>query len=112
MPLVAVIDRDAFVPYFFNGLSTVHLRPEWRLSSTPNGMPISPDELRAGAALRDDGVERGNGLGARLYERGWPEKFDYVLVQRYGRDPGPMPADLVLALRSADLDLYRVRPRH
>ncbi len=112
MPLVAVIDRDAFVPYFFNGLSTVHLRPELRLSSTPNGMPISPDELRAGAALPDDRVERGNGLGARLYERGWPGKFDYVLVQRYGADPGPMPTSLTLALRSADLDLYRVQLPH
>ncbi len=112
MPLVAVIDRDAFVPYFFNGLSTVHMRPEMRLSSTPNGLPISPDELRAGATLRDDGVERGNGLGARFYERGWPDKFDDVLVQRYGADPGPMPAELVLTLHSANLDLYRVQARH
>ena len=112
MPLVAVIDRDAFVPYFFNGLSTVHMRPEMRLSSTPNGLPISPDELRAGAASPDDGVERGNGLGARLYERGWPGKFDDVLVQRYGTEPGQMPADLVLTLRSANLDLYRVQARH
>ena len=109
MPLLAVIDRDAFVPYFFNGLSTVHMRPEMRLSSTPNGLPISPDTLRAGALLQDDGMERGDGLGARLYARGWPGKFDDVLVQRYGTDPGPMPANLALIARSENLDLYRVQ---
>ncbi len=108
MPLVAVIDRDALVPYLFNGLTTVRMMPAYLRSSTPNGLPISPDELRAGAALPDDGVERGDGQGARSYFRGWPGKFDFVLVQHYNVGISAVPAMLQPVRSGEGLDLYRV----
>ena len=113
MPMVAVIDRDAFVPTLFSGLSTVHVRPEYRMSSTPNGLPITPSQLAAGAIETDSpGVERSNGNGGgRFYHFGWKQKFDYVLVQRFGTPAGPMPANLVLVVRAPDMDLYRIGSR-
>lgn len=110
-PLVAVIDRDAFVPYFFNGLTTVHLRPAYHASSTPNGFPITPAELWDGLGRTDqpglDVFDRPGG-GGRLYHFGWPDKFDYVLVQKFGLDPGPLPPILLPVAHSAGLDLYRI----
>ncbi len=108
MPLVAVIDRDAFVPYIFNGLTTIRVNQDFRSSSTPNGLPLSPADLRAGETLAEDHVERGDGQGARLYFRGWPEKFDYVLVQHYGASPGVLPAVLQPFRRGDGIDLYKI----
>ncbi len=112
MPLIAVIEHDAFVPYFFNGLSSVHIRPQYRESSTPNGLPITPDQLRDGMSRHDepgkdvpDGI---NGSSGRLYHYDWPHKFDYVLLQRYGFDPGPLPGILVPIAGTPDLTLYRI----
>ena len=105
MPLVAVIDRDAFVPYLFNGLTTVQVNGAYRLSSTPNGLPISPTQLMEGAANPDDGREHGDGLGARLYYPGWPAKFDDVLVQG-GMEH--VPDVLRLVGRGEGMALYRV----
>ncbi len=108
MPLTAVIDRDAFVPYLFNGLTTIRIRPAYRLSSTPNGLPITPDQWRQGATGRDDGREHGNGLGAREYYLGWPEKFDDVLVIKHGGDPGPVPPGLRVMSATPGMVLYSV----
>ncbi len=112
MPEVAIIDRDAFLPTLFTGLSTVHVRPPFRLASTPNGFPITPDQLRDGQSLRDqpgiDIADRPDGSG-RLYHYGWPEKFDFVLVQRFGTDPGQMPSNLTPVAHSADMDLYQIK---
>jgi hypothetical protein len=111
LPMLAVIDRDAFVPYFFNGLTTVRIQPGTLLSSTPNGFPLTPAQLSANLTTTDLGTaqipDTGLGGGA-LYWRGWPKKFDYVLVERFGLDPGTLPGNLVSVAHSADLDLYRV----
>ena len=111
LPLVAVIDHDAFLPTLFSGLSTVHVKPAWRMSSTPNGPPISPVQLWEGLRQDDiDGQERGDGLGGgRLYHYGWVRKFGYVLVQRYDADAGTLPSELEPVARTANLELYRVR---
>jgi hypothetical protein len=109
MPLTAVIDRDAYVPYLFNGLTTVRMRPELRLSSTPNGRPITPAQLLAGMnATVPPGVDPGDGEGARLYWLGWPKNFDFVLVQRFGAEPGALPAVLRPVAHAPDMDLYRI----
>jgi hypothetical protein len=109
MALTATIDRDAFVPTLFTGLSTVHVRDAYRASSTPNGLPITPAQLWQGAAQAGPaGGDLGNGLGARFYHYGWPTKFDYVLVQRFGQDPGRLPPNLDLVAASPDMSLYRV----
>jgi hypothetical protein len=106
MPLTAVIDRDAYVPYLFNGLTTIRMRPELRLSSTPNGLPITPAQLREGQTAPP--AERDDGEGARIYWLDWPQNFDYVLIQRFGGDPGPLPSNLRRLVQAADMDLYQV----
>jgi hypothetical protein len=108
MPLVAVIDRDAFVPYLFNGLTTVRVRPAFRFSSTPNGLPVTPAQLRDGQAAETPATDVGDGKGARDYWLGWPKNFDYVLIQRFGDDPGKLPTGLHLVAGAADMDLYQV----
>jgi hypothetical protein len=110
MPLTAVIDHDAFLPTLFSGLTTVRVRDAYRLASTPNGLPVTPAQLRDGAGRADPpGSLSGNGLGARYYHYGWPAKFDFVLVQRFGCDPGPLPSVLVPVAQAPEMDLYRVR---
>jgi hypothetical protein len=109
--MVAVIDRDAFVPYVFNGLTTMRMQPPFLLSSTPNGFPLTPQQLRDNVTTTDQGgarVPAGEAGGSALYWRGWPDKFDFVLVMRFGLDPGRLPDDLVPVAHSADLDLYRI----
>jgi hypothetical protein len=109
MALTATIDRDAFLPTLFTGLSTVHVRDAYRDSSTPNGLPITPAQLWQGAAESGPaGGDFGNGLGARFYHFGWPDKFDYVLVQHFGQDPGRLPPTLQLVAAAPDMSLYRV----
>lgn len=108
MPLVAVIEHDAFVPTLFTGLTTVRVRPAYRAASTPNGLPISPAQLREGVAA-DDGQERGDGQGARVYHFGWPRKFDFVLVPRPGLVD--LPGMLEPFAHSGAWDLYRVTKR-
>jgi hypothetical protein len=109
LPLVAVIDRDAFEPSFFTGLTTVRVQPAYRNASTPNGLPITMAQLWEGLATPDDGTDHDDGQGARLYHFGWPGKFDYVLVERYGNDPGKMPGNLALVVQGEDIDLYAVK---
>jgi hypothetical protein len=111
MPMTAIIDRDAFLPYFFNGLTTVRLQPDMRASSTPNGFPLSPSELWDGLGKTDAGTDRlndGQGAGGAIYWLGWPAKFDYVLVQLYGGDAVKLPPNLALLAHGQDIDLYRV----
>jgi hypothetical protein len=111
MPLTAVIDRDAFVPYLFNGLTTVRMRPDFQAVSTPNGLPVSPAQLREGMTEpvpRGTGLSDGEGGGGRIYWYSWPKNFDYVLVQRFGYDPGKLPENLLLLARAPDMDLYRI----
>jgi hypothetical protein len=111
MPLTAVIDRDAFVPYLFNGLTTVRMRPEFRAISTPNGLPISPAQLRDGMtqpAPEGTDLSDGEGGGGRIYWYSWPKNFDYVLIQRFGYDPGKLPENLHLLVHAPDMDLYRI----
>ena len=112
LPLIAVIEHDAFVPYFFSGLSSVHIRAPYRSAATPNGRPITPDQLRTGQDRRDEpGADVPDGPGGgRLYHFNWPHKFDYVLVQSYGNDAGPLPSCLHLVAGTRDVSLYRIDP--
>ena len=109
LPLVATIEHDAFLPLLFTGITTVRVREPYRRSSTPNGWPISLEQLRAGAVLDDSGAERDDGEGARFYHFGWPRKFDYVLINGSGADTGALARELLLQRRSRNLALYKVR---
>jgi hypothetical protein len=107
--MVAVIDRDAFVPNLFTGQGTVRPAPTMRTSSTPHGPPLSMDELMDGFGRKDDPAgDQGNGLGGRIYWLGWEDKFDYVLIEHFGTRPGALPRVLRLVATSSAADLYRI----
>ncbi len=112
-PLIATIDHDAFLPTLFTGLSTVHVRPEYRAASTPNGFPITTAQLTQGLTQLDtQGKDLPDGPGGgRLYHLGWPEKFDYVLVQSFGLQAGVLPSILQQVAHTPNLDLYVIRRR-
>ena len=109
-PLVALIDRDAFVPTLFTGIGTVKPAPEVKMLSTPPGSPY-PD-----LAALVDGYGRAidptgdipSGRGGRIYWLGWERNFDYVLVMHYGSRPPKLPEVLRLVASSSVADLYAI----
>jgi hypothetical protein len=111
MPLLAVIDRDAFVPYLFTGLTTVHMQPAYAASSTPQGAPVTLQYLNedlAGQAPTLSDVEQREGL--RIYWHDWPTKFDYLLVEHFfAMPPANVPKNLVMVAQGRDLELFRIR---
>ena len=107
--MVAVIDRDAFVPYLFTGLGTVRPVPALRDSSTPNGNAISLADLADGVGRRDGPAgAAADGTGKRIYWLGWADKFDYVLIEHFGNRPAMLPANLRQVASSSVADLYRI----
>ncbi len=110
MPLLAVIDRDAFVPTLFTGLTTVHDRPEFDAISTPQGGPTTLARLAsdlAGQAPTLTPVEQREGL--KIYWHDWPKTFDYLLVEHfYAAAPTKLPSHLRPAAQTENLDLYEI----
>jgi hypothetical protein len=111
-PLVAVIDRDAFVPTLFTDIMTVSPKPAFRMLSTPNGLPyLKLPDLIGGFRASDPHVDVPGGLGGgRIYWLGWERNFDYVLVTHYGKGPKAteLPEVLHLVAASNVADLYAV----
>jgi len=110
MPLLAVIDRDAFVPTLFTGLTTVHVRPDFAASSTPQGNPTTLARLAGDLAARPpelSPVEQREGL--KVYWHDWPRTFDYLLVEHFfAASPASWPDHLKSVAKTADLDLYKI----
>jgi hypothetical protein len=110
MPLLAVIDRDAFVPYLFTGLTTVHLRPGYSGIGTPQGGPVTLRQMNddlAGHPPTLSFAERREGL--RIYWHDWSHTFDYVLLEHFFAPvPAGLPKNLVAVALSDDVGLYRI----
>jgi hypothetical protein len=112
--MVAVIDRDVFVPFLsmyraFTVLSTVWPAPGLMNSSTPNGHPLYMSDLVHGLGRKDDPVLKEGELQApREYWDGWETKFDYVLVQHFGSKAEALPVNLRQVASSPVADLYRI----
>jgi hypothetical protein len=108
IPLMAVIDRAAFVPYLFTGFMTVHPRPGVQDASTPSGRPLDLAELKDGLTHdAQPGAWAPDGRGGRIYWYGWPKKFDFLLVQHAGQHNAP-PGPVQLVAASEVADLYRI----
>ena len=108
-PLVAVIDRDAFVPTLSTGNGLVKPAPAFKESSSPMGSPY-PDvaDLVDGYGKLDPKVDIPARIGERIYWLGWERKFDYVLVAHYGQRPPALPRNLRLVASSTAGDLYEI----
>jgi len=110
IPLMAVIDRDAFVPYLFTGFMTVHPADAVHDASTPSGRPLDPAELADGLTHPDTpGATIPDGRGGRIYWYGWRQKFDFLLVQHAGHR-SPLPDFLQPVACSEVADLYKITP--
>ena len=109
IPMVAVIDRDAFEPSLFTGLTLVHTRAAMTMSSSPGAPPIGLSALRDGLTHKDQAdAPAFFNFGARIYWYDWPDKFDDVLIMHFG-DPTPgLPPMLHRIATSPIADLYRI----
>src|SRR5262249_9685093 len=81
MPSLAVMDRDAFIPYQFTGWTTI--KPALRNTGMfeSQGLPLKPKELVESLSpeWRQRYARTRSALGETHYALDWPEKFDYVL---------------------------------
>jgi hypothetical protein len=112
--MVAVIDRDAFVPFLtmyraFTGLSAVRPAPELMGSSMANGHPLHVSDLVHGLGRKDDPTDGESGpQGRSAYWDGWQNKFDYVLLQHFGAQTEALPSNLQQLASSPVATLYRI----
>ena len=108
MPMLAVIERDAFLPYLFVEGNIV-VRGPLRAASSPNGGPITLSDLRDGLTGTNEAAMRSvTDKPMRIYWRGWPAIFDYVLIQNFGARTPNLPPALHLVARADIAALYRV----
>ena len=109
MALLAVIDRDAFVPYLFTSFMTVRPAAAMLASSSGGGSPLSLADLQSGFGRKDDpGAPQGDAYGGRVYWMGWENKFDYLLYEHFGHRSPTLPLNLRLVSASPVADLYRI----
>lgn len=111
-PLLATIDRDAFVPILFTELTTLKPRAAMRpISDTPQGTAVRMQDLlaeRPAAAPRPAADSRGR----VAYWHNWQADFDYLLWHHSGTtQPAPPPHVLQPVATGTAFNLYRiVRP--
>jgi hypothetical protein len=111
MPLMAVIERDAFVPYLFTGVTTVHVTPAYERQSARFGNPTTL------ARLTDDLAGRASSLssieareGVKFYWHDWVNRFDYLLVEHFHAPvPASVPGPLKLVAQTAELELFEIK---
>ena len=110
MPMMAVIERNAFVPYLFTGITTVHVRQAYAAQSTPQGKPMSVAQLADDLAGRTPSltfVERREGI--KLYWHDWVNRFDYLLIEHFHAPlPAKLPAHLKPVAQTAELTLFQI----
>ena len=107
--MVALIDRDAFLPFLVTGISIVHPTPLMRSSSAAGGRPLHLSDLKDSSSRQDDSAEdQADAESLRVYWSGWEHKFDYLLIQHFGQRPTALPANLQPVATSSVADLYRI----
>ena len=109
---LAIIDRDAFVPSQFTGFGTLRtlpaLRPLSSLSNNPAGVTLA-DLIDNYGRVDDPAVDVVTPLGGRVYSWGWENKFDYLLLEHFGKRPEKLPGELELVASSDLADLYAIK---
>jgi hypothetical protein len=117
MSLVAAIDRDAFLPTLFAGTTPLQLLPALQPLGSQGTRPLTLSQFLAAFRQSAPGGEPasplpGAGVGGQMYWLGWPHKFDYVLIMRFGSAAGPLPPVLHQVAGNDVASLYRVAPSH
>lgn len=112
MPALAIIDRDAFIPYLFTGWTTVVPGPRNTGRFQSSGLPISPKLLIDAALPRaNPAAAQPNILGEMPYWVNWPEKFEFVLWIDFGVLPPYLPGQLKPWAEGSFFHIYRVSGR-
>jgi hypothetical protein len=109
MCMVAVIDRDAFLPTIFAGTTPLALQPSVQNAASQGVNPLTFAQLQEGY-LRPapPGDVPAYKDGAQMYWLGWPKKFDYVLVMNFGGAIPPLPPVLQHVAGNRIAQLYKI----
>ncbi|WP_237213487.1 hypothetical protein [Falsiroseomonas oryziterrae] len=101
LPLLAIPERQAFVPWLFTGAGKQPIRvlPPWNEIAVPDGLLPEPRHLsdRSATVLR-----------FAPYLADWPNRFDYVLVLNADQGADPLPSNLQLVRDAGFAQLWRV----
>ncbi|MDH5798165.1 MAG: hypothetical protein OEZ19_06340 [Paracoccaceae bacterium] len=107
MPVLAVIDRSAFVPTLFTDPTKQPVRAA-RSREIMDSYFGAPIEL----ALLVDAATGGNavagGIGMQPYWEDWPSRYDYVLITHFGAKGNPLPEILTPVQEGSFFDIYQV----
>jgi hypothetical protein len=81
MAALAVIDRSAFIPYLFTGLTTVEPAPRNAGLFRAQGGPLTPQDLARNQTANPAAtvIYPEDSLPLHPYWDGWPNTFDYIL---------------------------------
>lgn len=112
-PVLALIDRDAFVPTLFIGINPAKIAPDYEPSSAMSGSAKPPTlaELIDGLGRGDDPLQvLYTSEGERVYWLGWEKKFDYLLVEHEKNRHPSLPWKLPLIASGEVADLYAIQP--
>lgn len=110
LPALSVIDRAAFIPYLFTGLTTIQPAARNAGLFVTQGVPVSPEQLAQGTTRETMG-DRANAtdyLGQRAYWTEWPKNFDDVLWLDLARRFPTHLDTLQPVAESGPFRLYRV----
>jgi hypothetical protein len=107
MPVLAVIDRSAFVPTMFTdpAKQPVRAAPAREAMDSYFGAPI---ELPLLVDSATGGNEVAGGVGMQPYWKDWPARYDYVLITHFGEKGNPLPEFLTPVREGSFFDIYRV----
>ena len=112
LPTLAIIERDAYVPYLFkNPMMPVAAAPALRAVDTGVGKPIGLDAFRAGADPVRGAAMLGtlNVMGMRNYWGAWRQHYDYAVELSFGAHP-VLPAGLRRVASGQIFNIYRIEP--
>jgi hypothetical protein len=107
MPVMAVVDRSAFVPTLFTDPAKQPIRaaPARATMDTEFGAPIElallVDSAHGGGAVA-------GGVGMKPFWVDWPRRYDYVLITHFGATGNPLPNLLSPVHEGSFFDIYRV----
>ncbi|MEN8196635.1 MAG: hypothetical protein ABFS30_08975 [Pseudomonadota bacterium] len=107
MPVMAVVDRSAFVPTLFTDPAKQPVRAvEARAAmdaefGAPIELALLVDSAHGGGAVV-------GGVGMKPFWVDWPVRYDYVLITHFGVKGNPLPDLLAPVHEGSFFDIYRV----
>jgi hypothetical protein len=110
MPTLAIIDRSAFVPYFFTGWTPVRPNPRNAGIAQTQSRLMTPADLVESASPDwwPPAADWPDRMGEMPYWRDWPKTFDFVLWIDFAPQPALLPDRLQPWASGSFFRIYRV----